>query len=132
MASDCDTVSEIDDKLQAWIRRQLDNAVKGFIESELYEDALIEVKPAWVLPSQLLIGKVREQSNPISFRWFICGEVPLDHMDSNAATTPREAIRHFALKWQLEAANLKGDGAAALIEQAESLYPLADDGRLWR
>lgn len=125
-------MSSIDDKLQSWIREQLDGAVKGFIDTHLYEDALIEVKPAWVLPPQLLVGKVREQSNPTKFRWFICGEVPLDHMNSNAADTPRDAIRHFAMKWQLDSESLEGDSATKLIEHAESLYPLADDERLWR
>ena len=122
----------MNDKLQSWIREQLDGAVKSFIDIHLYEDALIEVKSAWVLPSQLLIGKVREQSNPTTFRCFICGEVPLDHIDSSAANTPRDAIRHFAMKWQLDSERLEGNIATTLIEHAESLYSLADNERLWR
>ena len=62
---------------------------------------------------------------------FICGEVPLDHISAEAATTPREVIRHFAMKWQLDSEALEGDSATTLIEHAESLYPLADDERLW-
>ena len=121
----------MDEELKSWIRQQLDSAVRGFIETELFEDALIEAKPAWTLPSRILIGKVREQSNPTTFRWFICGDVPLDHISAEAATTPREAIRHFAMKWQLDSEALEGDSATTLIEHAESLYPLADDERLW-
>ena len=121
----------MDDELKSWVRHQLDAAVLSFIETELFEDALIEVRPSWTLPLQILIGKVREQGNPTTFRWFICGEVPLDHTCAEAATTPREVIRHFALKWQLDSEALEGDSATTLIEHAESLYPLADDDRLW-
>lgn len=121
----------MDEELQTWIRQQLDAAVRHFIETELFEDALIEVKPAWTLPLKILIGKVREQSDPTTFRWFICGEVPLDHIDSAAATTPRDAIRHFAMKWQLDSEALEGDDATTLIGHAGSLYPLAADPRLW-
>ncbi len=119
------------EETQSWIRQQLDGAVRGFINSELFEEALIEVKPSWALPLHILIGKVREQGNPTTFRWFICGKVPLDHIGAEAAITPREVIRHFALKWQLDAEQLEGDSATMLIEHAESLYPLADDERLW-
>ncbi len=119
------------DETESWIRQQLDGAVRGFVELGLFEAALIEVKPSWVLPLQILIGQVREKGNPTTLRWFICGEVPLDHMDAQAATTPREVIRHFALKWQLDSERLEGDSASTLIEHAEALYPLADDERLW-
>ena len=132
MDTRCNPVTGMNDELQSWIRQQLDAAVLGFIETELFEDALIEVKPAWTLPLKILIGKVREQGNPMAFRWFICGEVPLDHVGADAATTPREVIRNFAMKWQLDAERLEGDSATTLIEHAESLYPLADDERLWK
>ena len=97
----------------------------------MFEDALIEVKPAWTLPFQLLIGKAREQSDARSFQWFICGDMPLDHLDSDTASTPREVAKHFAMKWQLDAARLQDDSSETLIENAEALYALADDDNLW-
>ena len=80
---------------------------------------------------RLLVGKAREQNNPTTLRWFICGEVPLDHVGADAATTAREVIRHFALKWQIDASKLDGEAAKTVIDDAESLYALADDERFW-
>ena len=131
MDTRCNPVTRMNDELQLWIRQQLDAAVLGFIKTELFEDALIEVKPAWTLPLKILIGKVREQSNPTTFRWFICGEVPLDHVGAEVAISPRDVIRHFAMKWQLDSEALQSGDATTLIEHAQSLYPLADDDRLW-
>jgi hypothetical protein len=124
-------MTETPDELQAWLREQLDDAVVGLININVFEDALIEIKPAWVLPMRLLVGKAREQNNPTNFRWFICGEVPLDHIGADSATTPREVIRHFALKWQIDASKLDGEAAKTMIDDAESLYALADDERFW-
>ncbi|MCH7501891.1 MAG: DUF4826 family protein [Proteobacteria bacterium] len=125
------TSNDISEKLQPWIRSQLDSAVQTLIKLQVFEGALIEVKPAWTLPFQLLIGKAREQSDARNFRWFICGDIPLDHLGSAAASTPREAAKHFAMKWQLDAARLQDDSSETLIENAEALYALADDDNLW-
>ena len=122
----------IPDELQPWLRQQLDNAVQDLINVDAFEDALIEVKPAWVLPSRLLVGKAREQGNPTAFRWFICGEVPIDHVAADVATTAREVVRHFSMKWQIDASHLDEKAANALIDRAEALYALADDERYWR
>lgn len=124
-------MTEISDELKEWLRKQLDAAVEGLIDANVFDGLMIEVKPAWVLPSQILVGKARTQGDPASFRWFICGEVPLDHVHSDAATTPRDVIRHFALKWQGDAERLKDEAAKVLIEDAESLYTLAEDDRFW-
>ncbi|MCH9005519.1 MAG: DUF4826 family protein [Proteobacteria bacterium] len=125
-------MKNVDDELQQWIRKQLDSAVKNFSDNNVFEDALIEVKPAWVLPSQLLVGKVREQSDSTTFRWFICGDVPLDHMGAQGANSPREVIRYFAMKWQLDAENLDSGSAKETVDHAEALHTLADDERFWK
>lgn len=97
----------------------------------LFDDPLIDVKPAWALPQQILIGKVRAHGNPATFRWFICGDMPLDHVGDEVAATPRDAARHFSLKWQLDATRLSGDEGQTLASQAEALYTLVEDDRLW-
>jgi len=131
-------------ELQAWIRPLLDATVRELMNRGAIESMLVEAKPAWVLPYQLLLGKVREQGESGAFKWFICGEVPTDHVDATAASTPREAARHFAMKWQLDAARQQdaaiktpedvrpaGETGGALAEQAEALYALVDDANLW-
>jgi hypothetical protein len=128
----CNPMSDVNDKLEAWSRKQLDDAVQGLGELDALNYVFIEVRPAWVLPSQILVGKAREQGDPVAFRWFICGEVPLDHIPGDAANTPREVIRYFALKWQLDSEKKEADQAKRLIEDAESLYDLANDDRFWQ
>ena len=120
------------DSLQAWLRQQLDKSVQEFIDLRAFEDVLIEVKPAWVLPERLLLGKAREQGDPLSFRWFICGEVTFDHLPGDVAVTPREAVRYFSMKWQLDAVRAEKEAAMILIDQAQALYALAEDERYWR
>ena len=122
----------VPDELQPWLRQQVDNAVQDLINADAFEDALIEVKPTWVLPARLLIGQAREQGNPRAFRWFICGEVPLDHVAADVATTPREVLHHFSMKWQMDASHLNDEASKALIDRAEALYTLAADDRFWR
>ena len=111
------------------------------------DSLIVEAKPAWVLPFQILIGKIRAQGQSKDFVWFICGEIPTDFLESTAASTPREAARHFAMKWQLETARHQDQAAQEssatepesgrqdpgeqLSEKAEALYELVEDTRLW-
>lgn len=134
------------EELQAWIKLRLDAAVKELMHSGVVDNRFIEAKPAWVFPFQVLIGKIRKPLDSSDFNWFICGEVPTDHLDSGAASSPRAAARHFAMKWQLEAArqlDLPGqestgqvpksrEPGSQLADQAEALYALTDDARLWQ
>jgi len=134
-----------EEKLQAWINEQLKAAVGELTRKQVFGGFLVEAKPAWVLPFQILIGKVRERGQSKAFDWFICGEVPTDQINSDAASTPREVARYFALKWQRDAEQRRGrpDGNSAdpaaspqvldqqLVKQAEALYALVEDPRVW-
>ena len=122
----------MDDVTQAWIKELVSLAVRGTSEMGVFDEAVIEARPEWALPNRLLVGKVRPQMDPRAFCWFICGEVPLDYLRGDVATSPREALRHFAMKWQLDAERTEDAGSAdALIENAEAVYALADDERVW-
>lgn len=122
----------VPEELQLWLRQQLDKSVQELIDLKAFEDVLIEVKPAWVLPERLLLGRARKQGDPLSFRWFICGEVNFDHVAGDVAVTPREAVRYFSIKWQMDSARAEKEAAMNLIDQAQALYALADDERYWR
>ena len=132
------------EKLKAWVAQQLKAAVSELTKKQLFDTFLVEAKPAWVLPFQILIGKVRERGQSKDFDWFICGEVPTDLISSNVAGSPREAARYFALKWQLDAsreqdlsdqkspgAMTQAGGHEGLANQAEALYALVEDPRVW-
>ena len=136
-----------DEKLKIWTRQQLEAAVKTLTGRQLFSGFLVEAKPAWVLPFQILIGKVREKGQTKTYDWLICGEVPTDLVNAQAAKTPREAARYFALKWQRDAAlgadlpsgpaattpavSRDRNAPASLAEQAEALYELVEDPRVW-
>lgn len=136
------------EKLNAWIKTQLDDAVGKLIDRGEVESLLVEAKPAWVYPFKILIGKIRAQGESKIFDWFICGDVPTDFLNSTVASTPRDAAKHFSMKWQLQAARhqtLEGrdpsetgpksdqkDRVDQLIDKAELLYALVDDVKLWQ
>jgi len=134
------------DELQVWVKQRLDVAVKELINNSVFGSLLVEAKPAWVYPFQVLIGKIREHGSSKTFEWLICGEVPTDFVNSAVASTPREAARYFAMKWQLEVARHKDlleqkspgpvpqlrEPGSQLAETAEALYELVDDEKLWQ
>ena len=133
------------DELLDWVKNQLDTAVRELIKNGSFDSMLVEAKPAWVHPFQVLIAKAREHGQPKEFGWIICGDLPTDLVDSSVASTPREAARYFAMKWQLEMArhdDLSGQitirpipdlrqPGEQLAESAEALYELADDEKWW-
>lgn len=123
---------QAEQKLREWAQDQLNRAAREIGQRGFIDDPLIEVKPYWTLPFSLLLGKARAHGAPVGFKWFICGEAPLDCIDGVVADTPRDAIRHFAMKWQLQADKAESpEDSKRLIHLAESLYPLAEDERLW-
>ncbi|MCU0988836.1 MAG: DUF4826 family protein [Xanthomonadales bacterium] len=120
-----------DEKLNAWVKQRMDGAVRELMQRGVVEDVVVEAKPAWVFPFTLLIGRIRDQSGRAGFDWFICGDAPLSHVDSKMAATPREAARHFALQWQLDATRA-GEAGADLVKKAEALYELVQQDALWQ
>jgi hypothetical protein len=135
------------EELNAWIKKQRDAAVSKFTRKGSIDSLIVEAKPAWVLPFQILIGKIRAQGLAKDFDWFICGELPTDYLASSVTSTPRETAKHFAMKWQLAAARHKRsteqdlsaatpdpqqeDSGDQLAGHAEALYEVVEDDRLW-
>ena len=118
-------------ELAAWIKQQLGSAVHELIDQGVFESVTVEAKPAWVFPFSLLIGRIREDRRSASFYWFICGDGPITHIHSSIAPTPRDAARHFALQWHLDAAR-KGEEGGALAAKAAALYELVEEHTLWQ
>ena len=119
-----------DEKLDNWTAETLRTAVQSLLDNGITDTPLVEAKPEWILPFQLLIGKIREQSDETGFWWFITGDFPTDHVDSSVAASLREAARYFALRWQVRAAN-DAEAGSEVAEKAESLYQLTEDDSLW-
>lgn len=142
-----ETANHDSSELAAWSREQLNAAVEELIRAGELDWILIEARPAWAYPGSTVIGQVREQGEHHRFLWVICGAPPVDYISSKLAATPREAARHFAMKWQLEAARkrepqvrrkLDPEGTRdwdalcdTLEARASSLYKLTEVESLW-
>ena len=130
-----------------WISDTLDKAVQDTAKLGVIPDELIEARAIWSVENKVLIGQVRQAGDSAGFLWFICGDLPTDHIGGPSASTPREALRHFSLKWQLDAQKYadpevrKAHGldpaqnwermTASLVAKAEELYSMAEDEKLW-
>ena len=130
-----------------WSKEQLDLAVNELINTNVFEKARIEARVVWGIKDQVILAQVRETSVGLGFRWLITGSlVPTDHIESSVAELPRDAARHFSLKWQLGAENVRnlpydarkamrhldlGEMSKQLIRQAEALHELVSDESLW-
>jgi hypothetical protein len=117
--------------LNKWIKQRMDEAVHELLDRGVAESLLVEAKPAWVFPFTLLIGQLREQGRTAGFDWFICGDAPLSCAPSSVAVTARDAARHFALQWQLDAVR-QGEAGNELAQRAGALYELVENDSLWQ
>ena len=119
-----------------WIKTQYQQATKylatkGIITSVVSPENsryLVPLVAVWLLTAQ--DGKKY---------WVINGDLPADHVQMDAAASAREALRHFSMKWQLQAENLihsnddkQKDFGNLLIGRAEGLYQIYEDEKLWQ
>jgi hypothetical protein len=124
---------------------QLQKAVAEITNAGVFQGARLEARVAWALNYAVLIGQIRESMDKSAFRWVVTGdEVPTDHVDGHVAENPREALRHFCLKWQLGAEKVKEASvndpdtgeeyrarADQLAKRAEDLYEIAQADQFW-
>ena len=131
----------------AWAKSRLDEAVHEIMKSGLFDGATVEAQPAWTLPNKIVIGRIRDAGPDQREFWIIAGDVPTDCINAETCSTPREVARHFALKWQLGAAQIldpegrKNLGLARdvdwqsrsgeLASVAEDLYQVVQADQVW-
>jgi hypothetical protein len=121
-------------ELKAWRQSTLKKGVYDLVDQQLFDEVLVEAKPAWELPHALLIGNIRNKGSNSSMRWFICGDCETTHAAQEVASSPREAARHFALLWQAklgEAVDPSQEIPKKTLEQAEALYELSEVDDFW-
>lgn len=136
-----------DDEELAWAKEELSKVVKEITDQGAIESALIEARPVWTKPLDIVIGQLRDQGAQTEFLWVIGGSVPTDCVHSSIATNPRDAARHFSMKWQLDAARYEDPAerhrlglnpaedweakTITLIAKAEYLYNIVDNDEFW-
>lgn len=127
-----------DEQRAAWVRTQFQKANEYLATKGIIPDN-VAVSESRYLPPLVAIWKLNTRDAK-SF-WVISGDLPTDHMPLSAAPNAREAIRSFALHWQLKAEQIAQAGfsdqtqvdfANLLVNRAEGLYDLFDNEQLWQ
>lgn len=120
---------------QAWTREQYLKATKYLADKGLVTESVADTESRYLVPI-LAVWKINLLDKSVV--WVISGDLPTDHVALNDSETARDVIRHFSLKWQLQAENLlQGDDkeqhefAKLLIGRADGLYKLYEKEELW-
>lgn len=126
-----------DEQRTEWVRSQFQKANEYLATKGIIPDN-VAVSESRYLPPFVAIWKLNTREKK-SF-WVISGDLPTDHMPISAAPDAREAIRAFALHWQLKAEQIaqagfadktQQDFANLLVSRAHGLYDLFDNEQLW-
>ncbi len=136
------------EEIVRWAKTCLDEACITVSRSGIIEGITFDARVAWTLPNRIVIGQLRDTGPHLREFWVICGEVPTDCIDLTTSPTARDALRHFALKWQLGAEQLRDprareaprlqslpdfDVAADDLQRvAAELYELAEEDAAWK
>jgi hypothetical protein len=133
----------MDEALESWTKGQLDDQANYLFKNNLI-DGRVKVALAWVLPGRLCIGRIASATNPAKSYWVISGSVPTDYIALKTAANARDAARHFALKWQMQAERLAQSGSVIgaedtgadaagneMVRKAEALYTLTENDAHW-
>jgi len=136
------------DALEAWMKPLLDQTVKEMVRIKAITGAAVQASPAWMLPHEILISKVWAVNAENDFVWSVSiDKFIADYVAGTVAPSPREAARHFSLKWQMDADRLLATQqikapvakpdldvkaySKQLIKHAETLYDLANRDEAW-
>lgn len=129
-------VKMTEEEQQSWVREQYQVATKYLADKGMVTNS-VKVDDSRYLVPVLAIWKLT-LLNGESY-WVLCGDLPTDHSRVDVAPTAREALKHFSLKWQMQAENLlkaesdeQNNFAELLISRAEGLYQLCENEALWK
>ena len=142
------TVDSDSDAIRAWYTRLLDNVVKEMISIKAVSGVAVQAAPVWISPYEMLMAKVWGVGYEDDFVWTLSiDKLVADYIAGSLASTPREAAKHFAMKWQLDADRLASvvqgksmgdkadetmrDYSNKLIQYAETLYDLTTRDEVW-
>ncbi|RUO79387.1 DUF4826 family protein [Pseudidiomarina taiwanensis] len=123
-----------------WVRSQFQAANKYLAEQGILPERVLTKDSRYLVP-YLAVWKfeTKDRKN----LWLINGDVPTDIVGEKAAPSARDAMKHFALQWQLKAEAIMRDEKMAqdpeqmryaryLIERAEGIYAATEDKQLWQ
>jgi len=120
------------------VREQFQKANKHLAENGVLFESVVTNESRYLVP-YLAVWKIKDTNN--AMYWVMSGDLPTDYIAESTAATARDAIKHFAMAWQLKAANLRAsEGAdatsleyAELLEsRAEGLHAIQNQDELWQ
>lgn len=120
-----------------WFNSQVQRAGQYLANQGVIMEKLDQNNSTYVAPLFCIL-KIRSKDRKRF--WVIVGDLPTDYTPDSTAKNAREALRHFALHWQLKAEqmiqagirdNIQRDYAQLLVTKAEAIYPFVDNKSLW-
>lgn len=125
-----------EEQQSAWIREQYQDATKYLATKGIITSSVAAENSRYLVP-MVAIWSLKD--NKDQKYWVINGDLPADHVNLDAAQSAREAMRHFSMKWQLQAEGLlksndekQVEFGRLLVGRAEGLYQIYNDEKLWQ
>lgn len=127
-----------EEQLQEWVRTKFQEANKYLAEQGIISDQVMTKESRYLAPFVAVWKFTTTETHKL---WVINGDVPTDMVNEKVAKSAREAVRHFALNWQLKAeAIMQADQptqeqrnyATYLVNRAENVYQLYEQENLWQ
>lgn len=135
--------------VRSWYTELLDQVVKEMIRLKAVTGVAVQATPVWAVPQDLLMAKVWGVGKENDFVWTLSVDKFIaDFIAGSLAASPRDAARHFSLKWQMDADRILGveksntaskkdrkrlrQYSNRLIRYAETLYDLSNRDEPWQ
>lgn len=131
------------------VRQWAEPVCKDLAQRLIKRDVLaghVRMEVRWAAPGRILLGIAWDDDHPRQRYWVIGGDaVTPDVLPLRVADNPRDAARHFALRWQMTGARMGSAGDEGkhpglvdwagmeerFVEQAEMLYDLTTQDDVW-
>lgn len=137
------------DAVKSWYTKLLDQVVKEMIRLKAVTGVAVQAAPVWAVPHDLLMAKVWAVGKESDFVWTLSVDKFIaDYIAGTLAASPKDAARHFSLKWQMDSDRILGvagskstskkdkkrmqEYSARLIGYAEMLYDLSGRDEVWK
>ncbi len=122
---------------QNWVKEHFQKATKYLASQGVITEKVVLEDSRYLIPL-LAVWKIKTvDKNEL---WVISGDLPTDHMALSGAKHARDAVRSFALRWQLKAEQILGSPnktqdqqafANLLINRAENMYDMYENEKYW-
>lgn len=127
-----------EEQASEWIREHFQAANKYLAEQGIIPDKILTKDSRYLVP---FVGVWKFTTQDKKTIWVINGDLPTDMVGESAAPDAREALRYFAMRWQLKSEGILADTNSSqeqrdyanyLVKCAENLYGVFEQESLWQ